>query len=120
VLQFVESVRGLLVLTSREPLLTRRTPAVRLQVPRPTPAEQHQLWQSGLGPLADRLNGQIAVVVNQFSLGAQAIRTASATLQTGLAGDPGAAVGTALWDTCRAQARPRLDDLAQSVVPAAT
>src|SRR6185369_8973866 len=86
------------------------------------------LWKAAL-PL-ESLNGQLDHIPMQFHLGAPAIRTAAidamARLRAGENGDPPgnqedeAGLFHAVWDACRTQARPRLDDLAERILPAAT
>src|SRR5215216_2165700 len=49
----------------------------------------------------------------------QGIRAASAEVLEGLSGGREEAPGAMLWDACRAQSRPRLDDLAQRIEPVA-
>jgi hypothetical protein len=118
-LSLLERVRGVLIVTSREPLRTRRRQLIRLDVNKPSAAEQRSLWRNALGPLAHELNGQIEVLTSQFDLGVQEIRAASAGLLAGLTGVGEEVSGAALWDACRVQSRPRLDDLAQRIEPAA-
>jgi SpoVK/Ycf46/Vps4 family AAA+-type ATPase len=65
----------------------------------------------------------VNVLVSQFNLNLQKVHAAHAEAMaqiTGGAADSGDDFGQALWDACRMQARPRLDDLAQRIVPAAT
>ncbi len=105
------------------------------QVPRPTFAEQQQIWKEELGPSAHHLNGDLDWLAAQFSFNACDIRAAVSCVlsseeyraggiaehesQTRSAGEaPHLAV--ALWDVCRAQARPRLESLAQRIEPVAT
>src|SRR5262249_52666514 len=59
--------------------------------------------------------GRIDALTAQFSLSAHAITVAATEAVT-----DSAERATALWDACRSQARPRLDDLAQRLGPAAT
>jgi ATPase family associated with various cellular activities (AAA) len=111
---FVESLEGPAFLAAREPLRPFRRPAVRLDVARPTAAEQLSLWQSALGPHSEPLNGQLGELVTHFRLSWPGIRAASSAAHPD---SPDAA--RALWDACRAQARPKLDDLAQRIESAA-
>ncbi|HEX9867629.1 MAG TPA: ATP-binding protein [Candidatus Tectomicrobia bacterium] len=120
VLSFMESVQGMLIVTSREPLRTRKRLMVCLDVNKPSAAEQQTLWHKALGPTGQKLNGQVEAVVAQFHLGLQAIHAASAEVLADLSQAPEEAPGSMLWEACRAQARPRLDDLAQRIEPAAT
>jgi ATP-dependent 26S proteasome regulatory subunit len=95
-------------------------PVFRLDVNKPSAAEQRALWQEALGPLAPLLNGQLDPLIAQFNLSADLIQSVS--LQTREAGvHAGEALSAAtLWEACRIQARPRLDDLAQRIEPSAT
>lgn len=118
VLSFLENVQGMHLVASREPLRLWRRQVVRLDVNKPSAAEQYSLWRAALGPLAPQLNGHLEVLVAQFSLGMQGIHTASAQVLESLPQED-KALDLMLWDTCRLQARSRLDDLAQRIEPAA-
>ena len=123
VLPFVETVQSLLVITGREPLRIHKRPTLRLDANKPSLAEQRSLWQSGLEPLAPKLNGQLDGLVSQFSLSPQAIHDACLELsldERSKAGDNPPALLNWLWENCRVQARTHLDDLAQRIEPAAT
>ena len=126
--RFVRRVQGPLLVSSREPLPVLGGQRRRVEVPHPTAAEQHALWRRALGPLAQSLNGQLTEVVMQFDLGLPEIDAAGLELleetppeAAGAAGPEAGEVdlGRRLWDACRAQARPRLDDLAQRLEPRA-
>jgi len=119
-LSILERLRGMLIVTSREPLRARKRQLFRLDVNKPNAVEQQNLWQEALGPLAHELNGQIETLTTQFDLGMQGIRAASAEVLDGLSRGREEAPGAMLWEACRAQARPRLDDLAQRIGPVAT
>jgi hypothetical protein len=119
---FIESMRGpreMLLVMGRELSRPPERLVVRLDVNKPSAAEQHALWQAALGPFAPQLNGQLDSLIAQFNLSADCILAAS--LQTGEADAHSGGVLSAdtLWDACRIQARPRLDDLAQRIEPAA-
>ena len=123
---FADVTDAPLALGVREPMAAGHRAAVRLEVDLPGTAEQGVLWRRVLGGAAERWNGQIEGVAAQFRLGLremQAAAAAAAVDSDGAAsatGAHGAAVdATALWNACRAAARPRLDDLAQRIVPAA-
>jgi hypothetical protein len=116
-LSFMEAVNGLIIVISRESLHSRERPAIRLYVHRPDSAEQRSLWRHSLGPMAQELNGWVEALVAQFDLSPTSIRAASAEVLGTRVGD--GRQETALWEACRVQARPRLDDLAQRIEPAA-
>jgi hypothetical protein len=119
-LSLLECVQGVLIVTSREPLRARKRPLIRLDVNKPSASEQQSLWQDALGPLAPELNGQIETLTAQFNMGMQGIRAASAEMLEDMSRGREEAPGAMLWEACRAQSRPRLDDLAQQIEPAAT
>jgi hypothetical protein len=103
-----------LFLGCRDALAVAR-PCLRLQVVRPPPAEQAFLWRQALGPASARFAAELEEIAAQFRLSARSIaRSGAAAAQM-----PGQ-MAADLWDACRALARPRLEDLAQRIVPAAT
>jgi hypothetical protein len=129
--RFARRVQGPLLVSSREPLPALGGQRRRVEVPHPSAAEQHALWQRALGPLAQSLNGQLTEVVMQFDLGLPEIDAAGMEVREDTPPQPsdgagaasqetdGTGLGLRLWDACRAQARPRLDDLAQRLEPRA-
>lgn len=120
--RFLEQTGGLLFLSSRDRRQARQRTLITFEVTKPSPQEQRLLWDVALGTLGTALNGQVNRLVAQFDLNPTTIRAicGQALGQSAQAG--GAAVidlGTQLWETCRLQARPRLDDLAQAIRPVA-
>ena len=120
----LENVRGMLFVVSREPVRLWRRRVVRFDVRKPSANEQRTLWQESLGAIekaGGNLDGQLNLLVSQFSLEAQTISNVSALALARLNGDasPANLVGD-LWDACRTQARSRLDDLAQRIEPFAS
>jgi hypothetical protein len=106
----IERLAAPAAITSRELFHTSRTMA-RYEVNKPRPAEQKRLWQQALGPAADRLNGFLDNVAGQFRMSGRAIHATAAMY--------GTAGPQAIWGGCRAYAQPRLEELAQRIVPAA-
>jgi len=110
--RLIDRVSAPLFISRRErgPRLRRNSLAV--EVRRPTPSEQVEIYRACL---PDALDGGpwLERVVAQFDLGAPAIRAACAAAL--LAASDRASRGEALWDACRAEARTRLDDLAQRI-----
>jgi len=117
-LAFPDQLRGAVLVATSEPLRLRHRQVVRLDIEKPSFAEQRRLWQEALGLHAAQLDGTLERVVSQFDLGAGEIRTASLRARMDPAESPEALVRS-LWDACRTNARGRLDDLAQRLVPAA-
>lgn len=112
VVRFVERVRTPIVVVAREPLGLTHRPALRLDVCKPTSSEQRMLWQGLLGVQAEKLNGDLDALVAQFNMNAQEIdNVANAMSVRDVDQDK-----PPLWETCRIQARGRLEHLAQRVV----
>jgi hypothetical protein len=106
--RFFTRSEGLFFIDTREPLARLGRASVCIDVARPTPAEQGNLWHSALQGRANP-----GVLAAQFSLDAAQIeRIAAQALQDAPAGDA-AALSAALWDACSASVRPALNRLAQ-------
>jgi hypothetical protein len=108
--RFFDRVPGHVFLTSRDPLQLNRE-LLRYEVNKPRPAEQRRLWQESIGSEAESLNGLLDHLAGQFRLSARTIQTTGAATR-----EHGA---DALWNICRSLAQPKLEDMAQRIVPAA-
>ncbi len=118
VARLLEDLRGAVLISSenRRVMLQRRLTS--FEVDKPTKTEQRALWQQQLGGAGTagncKFEGKLDAIGSQFNFAASAIRSASdEALQAHSDGDD---LGSALWDICRAHARPRLDNLAQRIV----
>lgn len=119
--RFVESLPGAVVLSTREQRRLKRRLTVALDVLKPTTAEQATVWRAALGDYASAaLNGQVDRLVGQFRLSAPTIRAATAQALGATAPFQHLDIADRVWDACRTQARPRLDDLAQRIEPSAS
>jgi hypothetical protein len=121
---WLESGFGPTILSSRERRAPRGRALLSYDIPNPSTGEQRGLWQAALGDEATRLDGHLDRLVAQFDLEAPAMRSAWARAQGRLAAGSAEtptveALGQALWEVCRVQARPQLDDLAQRIEPVA-
>ncbi|QLE40201.1 ATP-binding protein [Nostoc sp. C052] len=114
---FIERIKGFLIVTSREPIGLSQRLVVTFDVHQPTSKEQGAVWQDALNGIAPTMNGQVKTLVEQFNLSAATIRAACAEAAGQLAQTPETNIGDILWDACRVQARPRLDELAQRIEP---
>jgi ATPase family associated with various cellular activities (AAA) len=110
----IERIRSPLVITAREPLRDCRRPLVKIEVRKPTLAEQDARWREALQPLAAELNGSIDQIVSQFDFDSQSIGAASEELSA-LCPSGGKEAGARLWEICRRQSRRRLDGLAERI-----
>ncbi|MEM9538867.1 MAG: ATP-binding protein [Cyanobacteria bacterium P01_E01_bin.42] len=73
-------------------------------------AEKRHLWETHLGDRAAELNGHLEPLIAQFNLNSHIIQAACAS-----AGEGDRDLPSQLWDFCRLQARPHLDNLAQRI-----
>jgi ATPase family associated with various cellular activities (AAA) len=109
----LESLAGLVFLSSRDSVRLNRS-FLRLEVNKPGPAEQKQLWTKALGPAAESHTATLDDISQQFRLSARTIFSTAFLF----AGQNHFESGR-LWDVCRSLARPKLEDLAQRIVPVA-
>jgi ATP-dependent 26S proteasome regulatory subunit len=109
VLQCVEQLHSGLIISCRERLGTWQRATVTIDVEKPHPQEQHELWQKLLpeaaAPLVDSLTAQ-------FRLSIRELCTVAGIMADQTAED--------IWDICRSQTRPCLENLAQRIEPAAS
>ena len=124
--QMMERTNGPLIITTQEPLQMRHRPVITIDVDKPTSSEQRKIWESALGSVTSDLNSNVDALVSQYSMGARAIHNACADALGCTASSDAVnpndlnGLGGLLWDACRVQARPRLDNLAQRIEPVAT
>jgi hypothetical protein len=115
--QLLERLPAPLILASREPLMLERR-LLRIAVDKPHPASQKQLWAKALGLAGASLNGHLDEIAEQFRLSAETVASVGAFV--GSATDNfGRVDPDKLWSACRSLSRPRLDDLAQRILPVA-
>ena len=103
--RFLESLACPLIVSTRERRRVRLRPSIAFDVGRPTTDEQRAIWKQALGGQAAAWNGQLNAVVSQFDLNAEHIRAVCSHT----------ASPDSLWEACRVQVRPRLDELAQRI-----
>jgi AAA+ superfamily predicted ATPase len=121
VLAFLETVKGRLLLSSREPLHISHQASAILEVGSLSTTEQRHLWQVYLGDAAANLNGQLGQLATQFSLNPQTIREICAEIQSRSSSEQGTEeLSQTLWQACRRYAHVRFNNLAQQIMPRAT
>ena len=112
----LQEIRGVLIVSGRTRRDGLQRPMVTLDVVKPTTEEQRLMWRRYLGAAAVRLNGGVEILGAQFDFDSSAIRAACARA---LHGSETGNLRSSLWEACRAQARPRLNGLAQRIEPKA-
>lgn len=119
--RFIEGVRSPLLVMGRQRQPDGLRPVITIDVAMPTTREQHDLWQQTLPQDGMTANGQVDRLTAQFNLNAPTIQAAYLEAAGRLDEDDGPADLTPLlWEACRVQARPQLDDLAQRIQALAT
>ncbi|MBD2308712.1 ATP-binding protein [Chroococcidiopsis sp. FACHB-1243] len=111
----IEHLHGVLIITSQEKMTVKQRPAVSFEIHKPTSDEQGTLWREALSDLVPQLNGEVDTLVKQFNLNAVSIQAARAEVVGNLSQRQENEIDDILWDVCRIQARPRLDELAQRI-----
>ncbi|MGZ5441104.1 MAG: ATP-binding protein [Thermoanaerobaculia bacterium] len=108
--QFLTRTVAPLVVSGRE---RRPLPArVRsVDLGQPSLDEQREVWESALGDAAQSLNGDLDALAVQFPMAPGTIRACAAEVL----GERDEEIAQALWRTCRARSRQRLDELAQRI-----
>ena len=117
--QLAEKVSSPLIINSRDRIALEKRSLINIDVFKPTAKEQTQLWQDILSDYsAQQFNGYVDKLVCQFNLNALEIESACTTTFSNAPEDP-EDVNDSLWDSCRIQARPRMESLAQRIDPKA-
>lgn len=121
----LERLPGPLLVASRDPLpqsLERYRECYEIN--KPGPAAQKRLWQRALGPAAASLDAQLDDLAEQFHLSAETVFSVARSISRrpvvqSIADTPAATQKPPdpdqVWNSCRAVARPRLDDLAERI-----
>jgi hypothetical protein len=109
-----ERLQGLLFISSNEPI-NLNCAFLRFDVDKPGPAEQRRLWEAALGKHALPTNAVMDDLSQQFRLSTRTIYTTST-----LVGSNGSGLKVHdLWNVCRSLTRPKLENLAQRLIPVA-
>ena len=107
----IEAITTPFIVISRDRHAFNHRSVITLDVEMPTATEQVAFWQSALGDRATDLNGCVELLVSQFNLSPTAIQAASLQVTD----CSPTLLPDRLWQICRIQARPQLDDLAQRI-----
>lgn len=118
--QFIEGINTLLIISTQERLRQRQRPLLTYDVPALTHQEQLNVWHTHLGANAEELNGDLDLIVSQFNLSTATIQAACLHVNNQGNGRKKEPLATQIWNFCRVQARPHLDDLAQRMESTAT
>jgi hypothetical protein len=106
----LENINTPLIISSRERLENQQRGLINFDVPPLSFAEQTAIWSNLMGENAINLNGEITKLASQFNLNYITIQ--AACQQTKNTESPSL---HEIWNFCRTQARPQLDNLAQRI-----
>lgn len=126
--QLLEELQGFAIVTTLSPLQGIKRQIIRFDVPKPLPQEQLITWETSVDELKTRLNGQgeylpnsdkllqdLQELTSQFQLSTSTIRRACGAAVGQLKMSSAPSLKQALWQSCRVQARPKLDELAERI-----
>ena len=126
--QLLEELQCLAIVTTLSPLQGIKRQMIRFDVPKPLPQEQLITWETSVAELKTRLNEQekyipdsdklledLQELTSQFQLSTSMIRRACTAAVGQLAMPSAPSLKQALWQSCRVQARPGLDELAERI-----
>jgi hypothetical protein len=124
--QLIEDFNGFTIVTTRAPIQGLKRQMIRFDIPKPDPQEQFITWQTSVAELKAQLNGQgtlipdsdqlsqdLQALTSQFYLSTSTIRSACTAAMGQLTTQSSSSFKQALWESCRVQARPSLDELAE-------
>ena len=115
--RLLERLGGPVLLSTRDRWRPIRRAVRTFEVHKPTAEEQLDVWREQLRIADVKVNGTVNDLASQFNLSTSNIR---ASVQEALCSPVnGTEFTTKLWEAGRSQARPRLEDLAQRIVPMA-
>ncbi len=139
--RFIEGLGVGLIVSSRERRTWGENPILTLDVHPPTTQEQYELWNHGLGKVIES-NGNLSALVGQYNFNSSTIHAVCAealgqvsnskfkiqnskVIQNQISPntpdrEENSPIENLVWDICRSQSCPRLEDLAQRIEPAAT
>jgi hypothetical protein len=126
--QLLEEFKGFLIIMTLSPFQGVKRQMIRFDVPKPEPQEQLIAWETSVAELKTQLNGQakylpdsdhlrqdLQELTSQFQLSTSMIRRACTAAVGQLAMPSAPSLKQALWQSCRVQARPGLDELAERI-----
>lgn len=124
ILHFIEHLNCRLILATSERRRTATRPMLTLDVSKPNHEEQRAEWRENLSGHAGLTEEFLDDVVAQFDLDSKEIEDVCRVAAAEIAATAGQLAArdwrTAIWESCRTQARPKLDDLAQRVESSST
>ncbi len=117
--RLLEQTRGPLLYSTRERQQPVQRLTVTIDVDKPTLGEQRDLWNRALSGMLPDHEAQSEMLVAQFNLSPHTLLAAATEAAGRLSAPDETGPALVVWESCRNQVRPRLDDLALRIEPAA-
>jgi len=117
--QLAERLPGVVIVASGDSVRLHR-PLERYEVNKPAPAGQKRLWSESLGAMAKQHTAIVEEIAEQFRFSAETIAGIGHTVRVQAEEEDSKQASAHLWEMCRSHARPRLETMAERVVPTAT
>ena len=117
--QLAERLPGVVMIASRDSVRLHRS-LERYEVDKPGPAGQKRLWTEALGATAKQHTVIVEEIAEQFRFSAETIASIGHTIAAQSEEEDSKRAAVQLWEMCRCHARPKLETMAERVVPTAT
>ncbi len=117
--KLIGNIKSQVIISAQERQPPRKHSPVAIDVPKLSYSEQIVIWREILGSEAEKMEQYIRKLASYFNLTPSGISAAYITAKSSLNNSEASEtemLENALWNACRIQARPHLDDLAQRIV----
>ena len=120
--RLLEQIRSPLIIATRDRLHCQKRTLLNIDVSKPNHQEQQLQWEQQLQTLGPEFAPFIPPLVTQFNLSRPEIEAVCTSVlsQVDITTLTPPTLQTHLWASCRMQARPQMDDLAQRITVKAT
>ncbi|MEO1353890.1 MAG: AAA family ATPase [Cyanobacteria bacterium J06635_15] len=120
--RLLEQMNGPLIINTRDRLHSPKRPLLNVEISKPSHHEQQIQWEYHLDDLDSDFAAVIPPLVTQFNLSRTEIETVCNSVLSQVDADDLSPkeLQHQLWQSCRTQARPQMDDLAQRINVKAT
>jgi SpoVK/Ycf46/Vps4 family AAA+-type ATPase len=112
---FLEDTQAVILISGTEEIKNCSRKIISLNLKRMSVEEQYSLWQKALGPMSEKLNGQIEKAAVHFNLNASDIYSAAESVIEENQFSTDAELKKKFWNICRLQASRNLESLAQKI-----
>jgi hypothetical protein len=117
---FLENLITPVIVSTEERIQNKHRSIITWEVPNPSYEEQKLIWENHLSSISTQLNEEISQLSSLFNLSPSLIQTACNHVKNyyfhkNETNIKPLEIQEKLWDFCRTQSRPKLEDLAQRI-----